>query len=222
MQNTKKSYMRHTLALVLTGFFTAQASSFGTDPVSSYLTQGKAVGNWTASIGNGLNYYIPLKDQQADTTRGNLTVRPAQQNAKGDALNLKWRGRKVKNEWGGNALYDSTFSLGRSNADISSVKELAALVLNIKVLRAPNALTKLTMQCNNSNKCTGELPINTALGKLPKDQWLNVPIPLSCFDKSGQFDFSKVTSISIGTQGKMEIELANIGLAPLPEGAAGC
>ncbi|ABG39334.1 hypothetical protein Patl_0806 [Paraglaciecola sp. T6c] len=222
MQNTKKSYTRHTLALVLTGLFTAQAFSFGTDPVSSYLTQGKAVGNWTASIGNGLNYYIPLEDQQAATARGNLTVRPAQQNTKGDALNLKWKGRKVKNEWGGNALYDSTFSLGRSNADISSVKKIAALVLNIKVLRAPNALTKLTMQCNNSNKCIGELPINTALGKLQKDQWLNVPIPLSCFDKSGQFDFSNVTSISIGTQGKMEIELANIGLAPLPDDASGC
>ncbi|MEI8649290.1 putative glycoside hydrolase [Paraglaciecola sp. Hal342] len=222
MKYAHKFYRRRTLALLITGLFTAQVFGFGTDPVSSYLTQGKAVGNWSASIGNGLNYYIPLEDQQAATVRGNLTVRPDKQNAKGDALHLKWKGRKVKNEWGGNALYDSTFSLGRSNADISSVKELAALVLNIKVLRAPNALTKLTLQCQNSNKCKSEFPINTALGKLQKDQWLNVPIPLSCFDKSGQFDFSNLTGISIATQGKMEIVLANVGLAPLPDGMSGC
>lgn len=94
MKYSLKFYRRRTLALLITGLFTAQVFGFGTDPVSSYLTQGKAVGNWSASIGNGLNYYIPLEDQQAATVRGNLTVRPDKQNAKGDALHLKWKGRK--------------------------------------------------------------------------------------------------------------------------------
>ncbi|MEP1448985.1 MAG: putative glycoside hydrolase [Paraglaciecola sp.] len=222
MQYILKSNMGYTLALFITGLFTAQALGFGTDPVSSYLTQGRSVGSWTASIGNGLNYYIPLQDQHAATVRGNLKVSPATQNKQGDSLHLKWKGRKVKNEWGGNALYDSTFSIGKSNADISLVKDVAALVLNLKVLRAPNELTKITLQCNNSNTCISELPINNALGKLNKNQWLNLPIPLSCFNGSELFDFSNLTSISIGTQGKMEIELSNLGLAPLPEGVTGC
>ena len=208
--------------LITSACFTPPALSFGTDPVSSYLTQGQSVGDWHMSLGNGLNYYIPVRDQRASTMRGNLTVKPGKINKSGDALHLTWKCRVVKNEWGGNALYDSTFTIGRANVNIDSVKDVAALVLNIKVHRAPNELTKINLQCQNSNKCGAQFPINTTLRKLDKGVWINLPIPLMCFNPASEFDFSQLSGIAISTQGKLELEIANIGLAPLPEGATGC
>lgn len=196
------------------------ALGFGTDPVSSYLTEGKTVGSWKMTVGNGLNWSIPVKNQEAKTARGNLTVSPTSKNGEDDALNLRWKGKKVKTEWGGNALYDTSFNIRNNNIDISSVAEVAALVIDIRVLRAPNENAKITMQCNNNNDCMGEYSVKGLFKRVDKDKWLTVPIPLSCFNDSDDFDFSKITGVfTISTQGKMEIDIANIGLAGLPAGS---
>lgn len=193
------------------------------DSVSSYLINGKPVPTWVASIGNGLNWYVPVEAQRAKTLRKNLTVEPTTKINEGDAVIIKWRGKKVKNEWGGNALFDSSFSISKHNIDIASVKDVAALAIELKLIKAPNENVTLSMQCNYSNHCTQKYPLKSALRSIEKNKWTLLPIPLNCFKAGNDFDYSKVTTIfSIATQGKLEIEIANIGLIALPEGNTGC
>ena len=95
----------------------------------------------------------------------------------------------------------------------------------MKILKRPNEATTLSMTCKYNNKCAGKYPLKAILRKLPTDEWLTLPIPLACFKKTeaGEFDFSEVTTaMSIATQGKLEIELATVGLAALPPGKTGC
>ncbi len=193
------------------------------DPLTTYIMDGKLVGNWKANLSNALNWYIPVNNQQAKTERGNLVISPTSKTNPNDAINLKWKGKRVKNEWGGNALNTTSFTIARHNIDISSIEDQAALMIELKVNKAAKENTILTMQCNNSNKCQGKIPIKAALNKLPKGEWTQFPVPLNCFNKNGEFDFSKVTSIlSIGTEGKLDIDIANIGLVALPPGSKGC
>lgn len=220
MMINNNKYILPSLFMV---FFHSHCWSFGTDPVSSFITQGNVVSPWAASVGNGLNWYIPVENQSGRTKRGNVSVSASSKDGDNDALNIKWKGKIVKTEWGGNALYDSSFSLSKHNIDLSSVANAAALVLEIKVLKAPNENVALTMQCQNNAECKGVFPLKNVLRKLPKKTWTYLPIPLACFDSQGNFDFSQVTTaLSIATQGKLEISLANVGLAPLPEGTTGC
>lgn len=218
------------LSLVpLTGLF-LQLLSFNSlsaeqNPVSSYLYKGNNVPGWTLSIGNGLGWFVPVKDQKAKTKRKNLTVKPVDKDGENDALNITWKGKKVKGQWGGNMLHDSSFTISRNNIDISSIKDAAALVLDMKILRKPNEATTISMSCKNNNKCAGKYPLKAVLRRLPTDEWFTLPIPLACFKntESGELDFSKVTTaMSIATQGKLEIELANVALAALPPGKTGC
>lgn len=131
--------------------------------VSSYFINGKANPNWVASIGNGLNWFVPVEVQRAETVRKNLTIEPATKLNNSDAVFIKWRGKTVKNEWGGNILYDSAFSLGKHNIDLSSVKDLTALAIELKLIKAPNKEVTLSMQCNYSNGCTQKYPLKSIL-----------------------------------------------------------
>ncbi|AWB67843.1 hypothetical protein C2869_16045 [Saccharobesus litoralis] len=210
-----------TLAVASLILISSNSLAFSNDPVSSYIHNGQPVGAWKLSIGNAMNYYIPMKEMEAKTERGNLEITPTKKQSDNDAINIKWRGKKVKNEWGGNTLGDSFVAIGKNKIDLEPVKDLAALVLDLRVLRSPNENVTLTMQCKYSNKCKGTYHLKSILKKLPKKEWTYLPIPLNCIGQ-GDFDFSAITNFSIATQGKLEIEVANIGLTGLQEGDKGC
>ena len=225
--HNRRKFMLKGIALsvaLLSSFVSAAiAGPFGSDPISSYLVEGKIIQPWKASVGNGLNWTIELDGQNAQTMRKNLVVKPTNKDSQDDALHLKWKWKVVKNEWGGNQLNDTSFTLKNHLIDLSSVSEAAALVLEIRLLRAPNENVFFSMQCQYKNDCAGKYPMKAALKRLPKKKWMYLPIPLACFNLDGNFDFSQVSTIlSVATQGKLEFEVANIGLAPLPEGSKGC
>ncbi len=219
MKNTKTK-LSLTLSAAL---FVSVAFAFSDDPVSSYIFKGDIVSPWKASVGNGLNWSIPVENQPAATERKNLVIKPTDKDEPNDTLYLKWKGKKVKTQWGGNALYDTTFTISGHSIDLSTVKDVAQLVLQVKLKKKPNENVTIGMRCNYDNNCAGSFPIKAALRRLPKNEWTYLPIPLSCFANNGEFDFSNITTpLTIATQGKLEIEISNVGLAPLPEGSKGC
>lgn len=205
------------LSLLSLSYFASAA-----DPVSTYIHQGKAVSPWKLQVGNGLNWSIPVKNQTGETERANLTVKPAKKSTKGDSLNVKWRGREVKNQWGGNLLHDSSLTINKNKVDISSVEDLAAINFDMRVLRKPNKVTSLTLRCKYTNKCEGKIVLNKLLDQMPEDEWSPLTLPLNCFNPDGEFDFSQLTDIIISTQGKLEFDLARVDLVALPKGHKGC
>lgn len=196
---------------------------YAAETSKNFIVNGEIAKYWSGSIGNGLKYGIQIIDQQAKTKRKNLVVSQGEKKVEGDALKIKWKGKVIKNEWGsGNVLHDSVFSIGGPKVDLSAYVDTHAIILNIKVHKAPKRLTTYGMECNWSKDCRPSIPINAALKKLPKKEWTNFPIPLACFNKNG-FDFKQLTGpLTISTQGSLNIELANVYLAEIPEAHRGC
>lgn len=221
--NSKKMKLISLLLLFFVSSISFSKSLYAVESDAKYLIDGKVAPYWTAAVGNALEYGIKLENQKAKTKRSNLVVTPSKKETKGDALKIKWKGKVIKNQWGsGNILHDSEFSIGGPKTDLSFYAETHAIVLDIKVNKPPKALTKFTIECNWSNHCRPSIPINSALRKLPQKEWVKFPIPLACFNQDN-FDFSQLTSIvKISTQGALNIELANVYLAELPEGQRGC
>ncbi|AWB65913.1 hypothetical protein C2869_05405 [Saccharobesus litoralis] len=197
----------------------SHTNAFSNDSVSSYIHNGKAVKPWKMSIGNPLNNNIKVKNQAAETAKGNLIVKPGKKNKNGDALHLKWRGRKIQNEWGGTSA--TTFKINGKKLDIDAVKNAAALVFEVKMLRSPSDAVELTAICKWNHKCKGSMSIKPLLKRLKKKKWSYLPIPLNCLGKD-DFDFTQITEFSLSTKGKLEMEIANVGLAPLAQGDKGC
>lgn len=222
-KNVLTNYKMMQLAVLLCSSLSFQSLAFNEDPLTTYIKDGQLVGKWQGNLSNGLNWSIPLSNQAGETERGNLIISPSTKNKENDALHLKWKGKKVKNQWGGNILNDSSFTISKHIINIASIENQAALMIELKVNRSAKENTTISMQCNYSNKCLSKFPVKAIINRLPKGEWTQLSIPLNCFNKDGNFDFSKVTSIfSIGTEGKLDIEIANIGLVALPAGNKGC
>ncbi|MCU4675595.1 putative glycoside hydrolase [Catenovulum sp. 2E275] len=187
------------------------------DPVSDFLNEGKATPPWKLSIGNALAWGIPIENQAGKTKRGNLTVEPISIEKENDAIKVKWRGRNKQAAW------FSNITLNSHKIDLSSVENVAALEIQLRIIELPSSIAKIAMRCNWSNKCESELALNPIFNQMPKNEWTALTLPLNCFNKDGNFDFKNLTDIfSISTQGKMELDLAKAYLVALPEGSKGC
>ncbi len=212
----------HTLLIALTALFFANITvAENLDPNIHYVHKGQHVKPWELTLQFGK---VQLENGAAKTTKGNLVVKPATREADNDALHAKWSKRLVKNEWGTEDKSVSTLTVINklTTVDLTPVVEQAALVFDVKVLKAPNKNVELMMECNWDWKCRTTIPLKKVLKKLPKKQWVSVPIPLKCLRKD-DFDFSKVTSIfTLYTGGSMELELGEVGLSAYPADKVKC
>lgn len=200
-------------------FYCAGATAQTPDPNSYYLYQGEGVGSWELSLNFGT--VILDTERAGQTIRGSLTASPGSMS---NTINLKWSPKGLKNEWG--TIDENVLTLNLINrlapVDLTSVVDQAALVFDIRVIRAPKKHVDLTVECNWDWQCRSTIPIKQPLRKLPKNEWVTFPVPLQCLDKDG-FDFSKLTtSFMLQTTGKMEIELGDVRLAAFPPDQVKC
>lgn len=197
--------------------FTAHAQEL--DPTVNYVINGQAVKPWEMSLAFGK---VKLDTYPASSYKGTLTATQATRTNPNDVLNLKWVPRGVKNKWDSLDKNVSTLNVSNKMVDLSTVQNDAAVVFDIKVIRAPTKPVDLTMECNWDWECRSSIALKSVFRKLPKKEWVSVPIPLKCFN-DGNFDYSKITSIfMLQTSGKMEIELGDIRLAAFPAEKAKC
>lgn len=184
------------------------------DPTIFYLFEGQSVQPWQASLQFG---QVPITNKEASTLRNSLSLKQT------DSLNLKWKPKDIKNEWGAIDENILTFNLINKlqHVDISSVTNKAALLVEFKVIRAPNELVDITLECEWNWKCRTSYALKNILRKVPKKEWLSIPIPLQCFSDPN-FDFSKLSGLMITTKGKMELELKSISLSALPSNFEAC
>ncbi|CAB9493645.1 putative glycoside hydrolase [Alteromonas macleodii] len=200
-------------------------SAFGkqneTDANIHYFHEGLVISPWELSLNYGKNSID--ENGYASTVRNSLVLRAVEGKNGNDAIQLKWKPKDIKTEWGGidKNILTATLTNTGGFIDLSSVKENAAIALDIMVLSPPKELVDWTIESEWNWKQRASFPLKNVLKKLPKKEWITVPIPLKCFD-GGSVNFSKITSImQLSTEGKMEIVLGDIRLSALPEGI-GC
>ncbi|MFC7291278.1 putative glycoside hydrolase [Hirschia litorea] len=198
---------------------TSQAPAL--DPNIHYVMNGKSVGPWEYSLNYGKEILTTLP---AQTTKSSLTATSATKTIEGDAIRLKWSPKGIKNEWGSPDANVMTLNLinRQTPLDFSTVQNDAALVIDVRVIRPPQKVVELNMECNWDWKCRSAVQLKSVFKKLPKNEWVSLPLPLKCFADEN-FDFSKITSpLILQTTGKMEIEVGDIRLAAFPADQAKC
>lgn len=209
------------LAFSTPSFAQEAAPTAAYDSNVQYVMGGKAVAPWELSLNFGKEVLTTLP---AETAKGSLIATSATKTKEGDAIHLKWSPKGLKNEWGTDDKNVMTVNLTNKQAalNLSSIQNDAALVVDIRIIKAPKDLVELTMECNWDWKCRSSLQLKSVFKKLPKNEWVSLPLPLQCFAKD-DFDFSKVTStFMLQTSDKMEIELGDIRLAAFPADQAKC
>lgn len=213
---------RANIHLIKISFFSACVCWFQTalaaegkpalNPNFVYLNEGQAVAGWGIQLGDPENWSMPVdSSRKAKSASGKVSVEPADRADKGDALKISWSSR---NNSRGN------FSVSGAPIDLSKFENEGAIVFDMRMDMKPDKDVIFAMDCGYP--CRGEMHVSKILKDLKKDEWTTVPIPLNCFTKEGM-DLKKLSGpVSIGTDGKLGITIANVRLQKLPEGEKGC
>ena len=184
------------------------------NPVTYYFMYGKLIGERNIQIGDPDNWDVALDGLNGATDSGKLTVRPGDYLGENKALFGTWNNQKVKGQL---AIYGPTI-------DLSAHEDSSALVFEVNVIRLSNKPIMLGMDCHYP--CRSEFDIRRELKRYPKNEWATFAVPLNCFtlnEDAGDFDITRINGpFLISTEGRMEIAVANIRLALLPEGDPGC
>lgn len=191
------------------------------DPTANYFIQGRSVNPWELSLQFG---QVKLKGNSGKTVRSSLVIEPASRNSENDVVKLTWKPKGIKTEWGSVDKNVMTLNLTNTQGsiDLSSVTNEAALAFDIKIIKAPKELVTLAMESNWDWKSRSEIPLKHVLTRLPKGEWLTLPIPIKCFD-NGKLDFKKLTTLfMLQTSGRMQIELGDIRLTAYPRDKMNC
>ena len=202
---------------------TGVAAANPSDPNIHYIVAGRSIVPWELSLQFGK---VMLDDQMAgETVRGSLAASPASRNSENDAIRFKWTPKGVKNEWGTDDVNVMTISLinRMQGVDLTAVLDQAALTMDVRVIKAPNKLVTITLESAWDWETRGDVPLKSVLRKIPKNEWVSVPIPLRCFLKDNQdLDLSAITGIQLQTGGKMEIEISDLRLTAFPPDKVNC
>lgn len=175
-----------------------------------YFFDGKVIGGWGLTLGDQGNWVMPVQSDSAQSADKQIEITRADYQQSGDALHLKWSRNKGKGQF---AIYGAP-------VDLSHLENKAALTMEIKIIKKPKTGVTIGMDCGYP--CRGELGIHKMLRDMNTDEWILFPIPINCFSTNGA-DLSKVNSpIILASDGVFEIEIANIRLELLPEGAPTC
>lgn len=175
-----------------------------------YFFDGKPIAGWGLTLGDEANWVLPVNDDVKVSAGKQIEISRADYMGSGDALNLKWSRSKGKGQF---AIYGSPINL-------TQLENRAALTMEIKIIRKPKASVSIGMDCGYP--CRGEMNIHKMLREMKTDEWIMFPIPINCFAIKGA-DLSKINSpILIASEGQFELQIANIRLELLPEGAPTC
>jgi hypothetical protein len=197
-----------TIALLLLVSVVVQSKEFNANYF--YFFDGKPIGGWGLTLGDEANWVLPVNDDVMVSAGKQIEISRADYKGSGDALNLKWSRSKGKGQF---AIYGSAINL-------TQLENKAALTMEIKIIRKPKTSVSIGMDCGYP--CRGEMNIHKMLRDMKTDEWIMFPIPINCFAVKGA-DLSKINSpILITSEGQFELQIADIRLELLPEGAPTC
>jgi len=142
------------------------------------IDKGSAASPFTFYLGDSSNSNTPASEFASSSLGGVIKTRGVDYKAQEDAREITWTG----------AGKASAYIRSRRPVDISA-KTNDVLSLKWRVDLAPVSPMLLSMACGDG--CGAEVDITKLVSTLPKGEWTETKIALSCFDKAG-LDMSKV------------------------------
>lgn len=159
---------------------------------------------WRLFIADSDQQPLWVSGNLARSADDNITVASIDMLSQEDARALTWKGLRA-----GSVVLQT-----RKPQDLSRyLDEGAALTMDIRVDQAPEAAVFAQITCEGSD-CNGKLPLQNALNALPEGDWSQVSIDLQCFAEAGA-DFTRVSQgLSLHSEGKLAMAVANIKFVP--------
>ncbi|MCK7597641.1 exo 1,3/1,4-beta-D-glucan glucohydrolase [Microbulbifer sp. CAU 1566] len=159
---------------------------------------------WKLFIADGEQQPVWVNGNMARSADDNITVASIDMLSQEDARALTWKGLRA-----GSVVLQT-----QKPQDLSRyLDEGAALTMDIRVDQAPQAPVYAQISCEGKN-CRGALPLQPTLEALPLGDWSHVSIDLRCFADAGA-DFSNVSQgLSLHSEGKLAMAVANIKFVP--------
>ncbi len=195
---------------VIAAVFCLPLAAQQVNPNFVYFTQGQTPDAWEWVLADPDNWWQPVTDEGGKSAGGKVTLASAESEQFPGAVKLVWSGG---DKWGSATISGRTL-------DLSAFEQSAELVIALKVeSKVPNTVN-VKMACGEN--CEAEVNIADNLKQVTRGQWVALPLALDCFAATG-LDLSKINwPFSIGTQGKLELHIAEISLGPMAEGDEGC
>ena len=187
--------------------FTSQAQDV--NPNQIFLFKGEAVSR-TISLGDPSNWYTPVENRTGKSAGNKISVAPTDFKGTGDAIQITWNPRKK---------VDGVLSIGGSPINLTPMKDVAALAIDMRVDVKPDKDLQVRLSCEYP--CQADVSIRKMIAQMPKGEWFSLPIPLNCF-KGKEFDMSKISSFILTSNGKATISITNMRLEKLADGDKGC
>ena len=187
--------------------FTSQAQDV--NPNQIFLFKGEAVSR-TISLGDPSNWYTPVENRTGKSAGNKISVAPTDFKGTGDAIQITWNPRKK---------VDGVLSIGGSPINLTPMKDVAALAIDMRVDVKPDKDLQVRLSCEYP--CQADVSIRKMIAQMPKGEWFSLPIPLNCF-KGKEFDISKISSFILTSNGKATISITNMRLEKLADGDKGC
>ena len=180
------------------------------NPNYVFFSSGDTPDGWHWVISDPGNWWLPLEGNTGESDKRKVKMEPTTFRNEGDAVKVTWNKKQI---WGSVAITGRT-------TDLSKYENSAELSMVVKLHKKPRSLVKISLNCGKD--CNAEFPLTPALKNAPLNQWFALPVALNCFSAKGA-DLSKVqTPLNIGTDGKLELSIADVKILPLKEGEKGC
>ena len=134
--------------------------SYAQEVKSVLVNHGEALEPWAMSLQFG---QTKIENKQAKTTKSSLVASVSDGDV--NAINFVWRPRGVKNQWGSEDKSVSTLNVINSQyaTDLTTASKNMALLLNLRINKAPNKHVELSMECNWDWQCRSTIPLKSCL-----------------------------------------------------------
>lgn len=207
----KNSSMKTCLRslITLTSLCLTSLSLAQVNPSQVYLFKGEPVAR-TIALGDEINWYLPIENRTGKSAGSKISVAPTDFKGAGDAIQITWNPRKK---------IDGVIDIGGTPVDLTPFKDIAALTIDMRVDVKIDKDLQVRLSCGYP--CQADVSIRKMVGKMPKNEWFSLPIPLNCF-KGKEFDLSKISSFILTSNGKATISITNMRLEKLADGDKGC
>ena len=172
---------------------------------------------WRFFIGDHQNWSQSVDSARSTSANGALIVKPIDYKVQEDALRLDWRWRSK------GKTISQAFWQADSPVDFTPLKkEQGAVSIQFRVNKAPNQEVHLRMDCGWP--CTGSLEVSEIFNEVHNGGWLEMSVPLACFESAGA-DLGKITTpFLLATSGTMSLDIAEVRVTenPREDSLLGC